>query len=127
MEVLLGLPVDGGPVIGKVESPDESANLCNWLLEIRPVEKVDRGGCKVKLKWLQTHFNGQLVEGYTEEQVRQQACGYILQLISGILMPDHSGSRVHLCYLSLFEDLTVVHSWGSACLSNIYHFLCNGC
>lgn len=71
VEVLLGLPIDGGPVIGKVESPDESANLCNRLLGIRPVEMVDRDGCKVKLKWLRTHFNGHLVVGYMEEQVRQ--------------------------------------------------------
>ncbi|KAI8522304.1 hypothetical protein RHMOL_RhmolUnG0005800 [Rhododendron molle] len=55
--------------------------------------------------------------GYTNEDIQQQAQGYILQLIGGILMPDHSGSQVHLAYLTLLEDLTVVRSWGSGCLA----------
>ncbi|KAE9445634.1 hypothetical protein C3L33_22470, partial [Rhododendron williamsianum] len=65
--------------------------------------------------------------GYTNEDVRRQARGYILQLIGGILLPDHSRSHVHLAYLTLLEDFTVVRSWGSACLANLYHYLCHGC
>ncbi|KAE9446132.1 hypothetical protein C3L33_22091, partial [Rhododendron williamsianum] len=42
-------------------------------------------------------------------------------------MPDHSRSHVHLAYLTLLEDFTVVRSWGSACLANLYHYLCHGC
>ncbi|XP_058179127.1 uncharacterized protein LOC131297933 [Rhododendron vialii] len=60
------------------------------------------------MSWLREHFNGHLGAGYTEENVQQQARGYILQLIGGMLMSDHSGSQVHLAYLTLLEDLTIV-------------------
>ncbi|KAI8547914.1 hypothetical protein RHMOL_Rhmol07G0232200 [Rhododendron molle] len=79
------------------------------------------------MTWLLQHFQGHLATGYTDENVQQPARGYILQLIGGVLMPNHSRSQVHLAYLTLLEDLTVVQSWGSACLSNLYHYLCHGC
>ncbi|XP_058192020.1 serine/threonine-protein phosphatase 7 long form homolog [Rhododendron vialii] len=125
VEVLLGLPVDGEPIIGTTN--EDWGPLCQRLLGIEPVNKVDRKGGKVKMSWLREHFNGHLVAGYTEENVQQQARGYILQLIGGVLMSDHSGSQVHLAYLTLLEDLTIVRGWGSACLSNLYHYLCHGC
>ncbi|XP_058222563.1 serine/threonine-protein phosphatase 7 long form homolog [Rhododendron vialii] len=125
VEVLLGLPVDGEPIIGTTN--EDWGPLCQRLLGIEPVNKADRKGGKVKMSWLREHFNGHLAAWYTEENVQQQAPGYILLLIGGVLMSDHSGSQVHLAYLTLLEDLTIVRSWGSACLSNLYHYLCHGC
>ncbi|KAG5557265.1 hypothetical protein RHGRI_007508 [Rhododendron griersonianum] len=125
MEVLVGVPIDGEPVIGTTN--EDWVPLCRRLLGIVPEPKVERKGGKVMMTWLRQHFQGHLAEGYTDENVQQQARGYILQLIGGVLMPDHSGSQVHLAYLTLLEDLTIVRSWGSACLSNLYHFLCHGC
>ncbi|KAG5528979.1 hypothetical protein RHGRI_029591 [Rhododendron griersonianum] len=103
-------------------SSEDWGPLCEQLLGIVLVPGVDRKGGKVMMTWLREHFKGHLVAGYTEEDVRQQARGYILQLIGGVLMSDHSGSQVHLAYLTLLKDLTIVRSWGNACLSNIYHY-----
>lgn len=123
VEVILGLPVDGLPVVGSTNQGWDA--LCLELLGRIPERGIRQGG-KVKLSWLRTHFSGVLVDGYSEEQVRQQARGYILLLIGGMLFPDHTGGQVHLCYLSLLRDLTVQYSWGSACLAGLYHFLCHG-
>ncbi|KAF7142389.1 hypothetical protein RHSIM_Rhsim05G0159500 [Rhododendron simsii] len=76
VEVLFGLPIDGGPVIGTTN--EDWDPLCRRLLGIVPELNVDRKGGK---------------------------------LISGMLMPDHSGSQVHLAYLTLLEDLTILWAW----------------
>ncbi|PNX84522.1 serine/threonine-protein phosphatase 7 long form-like protein [Trifolium pratense] len=51
---------------------------------------------------------------------------YILILIGGLLMPDKSSNRVHLCWLPLLKDLEKAgeYSWGSACLATLYRNLC---
>ncbi|KAG5553112.1 hypothetical protein RHGRI_011097 [Rhododendron griersonianum] len=128
VEVLLGVPVDGEPVVGTILKKKYWNGLCERLLGDVPDEtrKEIKGG-KISLTWLRARFRGHLKPGYTDENIRQQARGYILQLIGGILMPDYSGSYVRLCYLTLLDDLSVVRSWGSACLGNLYHYLCHGC
>ncbi|KAG5524036.1 hypothetical protein RHGRI_030894 [Rhododendron griersonianum] len=128
VEVLLGVPVDGEPVVGTILKKKDWNGLCERLLGAVPNEtrKEIKGG-KISLTWLRARFRGHLKPGYMDENIQQQARGYILQLIGGILMPDYSGSYVHLCYLTLLDDLPVVRSWGSACLGNLYHYLCHGC
>ncbi|KAI8542719.1 hypothetical protein RHMOL_Rhmol08G0161000 [Rhododendron molle] len=128
VEVLLGVPVDGEPVVGTILKKKEWNGLCERLLGavLDQTRKEIKGG-KISLTWLRARFKGHLKPGYTDENIRQQARGYILQLIGGILMLDYSGSYVHLCYLTLLDDLSIVRSWGSACLGNLYHYLCHGC
>ncbi|KAG5523986.1 hypothetical protein RHGRI_030853 [Rhododendron griersonianum] len=75
LEILLGVPVDGEPVIGNVLTPEEWPTSCQRLLGIVPEECVDRKSGKVKMGWLRANFNGQLPEGYTEEYVQRQARG----------------------------------------------------
>ncbi|KAF7154163.1 hypothetical protein RHSIM_Rhsim01G0142300 [Rhododendron simsii] len=64
-------------------------------------------------------------EGDDEVTVLRKARGYILQLIGGIVLPDQSNSHVHLCFLSLLDDLQLAgtYSWGSACVATLYHYL----
>ncbi|CAL0299919.1 unnamed protein product [Lupinus luteus] len=47
-------------------------------------------------------------------------------MIGGFLLPDTSGSRIHLMYLPLLDDLseTFEYSWGSAVLAILYRGLC---
>ncbi|KAI8556301.1 hypothetical protein RHMOL_Rhmol05G0242100 [Rhododendron molle] len=100
------------------ESPVDSKTLKVQQTEAR-LKKLDPSAPPVS----------QLIRqaGYTEENVWQQARGYNLRLIGGVLMSDHSGSQVHLAYLTLLEDLMIVRRWGCACLSNPYHYLCHDC
>ncbi|KAF7151247.1 hypothetical protein RHSIM_Rhsim02G0127300 [Rhododendron simsii] len=107
VEILLRVPVDGEAVIGRVLQKNEWGPLCNRLLGVVSQEKLHITGVKVLMPWLREHFTGQLPIGYTDEDVRRQARGYILQLIGGILMLDHSGSHVHLACLTLLEDFTL--------------------
>ncbi|KAI8573118.1 hypothetical protein RHMOL_Rhmol01G0253600 [Rhododendron molle] len=129
VEVLLGVLVDGELIVGTIPTKGEWNGLCERLLGAIPDRKKKKEikGGKISLTWLRARFKGHLEPGYTDENIRQQARGYILQLIGGILMPDYSGSYVHLCYLTLLDDLLVVQSWGNACLGNLYHYLCHSC
>ncbi|KAH7867246.1 hypothetical protein Vadar_030884 [Vaccinium darrowii] len=85
-----------------------------------------RKGNKVSMAWLRQHFPGRVSDGATQAQIEQQARGYILHLIGGILAPNNT-LHVHLCYLKLLEDLEVAgqYSWGSACLASLYCYLCH--
>ncbi|KAF1879904.1 hypothetical protein Lal_00022808 [Lupinus albus] len=58
--------------------------------------------------------------------IHHDARAFILRMIGGLLMPDTSGSRVHLMYLPLLEDLseTFNYIWGSAVLVCLYRGLC---
>ncbi|KAF7820640.1 serine/threonine-protein phosphatase 7 long form-like protein [Senna tora] len=84
------------------------------------------GGIPAKPCVASRKFN-QLNENDTEVEVQQFARAYILCLIGGMLMVDHSSHYVYLMYLSLLEDLQQAgtYSWGSAVLAHLYRELCN--
>ncbi|KAH7848784.1 hypothetical protein Vadar_007853 [Vaccinium darrowii] len=125
VEVITGLPIDGKPVIGRTDL--DWAQMVEELLGIRLEDGAKKRGHKVTLQWLRENFNGQVGENDTQVQIEQKARGYIMQLIGGVLAPDQSSSRVHLCYLDLLRDLTIAgqYSWGSACLASLYQGLCH--
>ncbi|KAG5548663.1 hypothetical protein RHGRI_014119 [Rhododendron griersonianum] len=58
VEILLGVPVDGEAVIGRVLKMNEWGPLCNRLLGVVPQEKVHINGGKVLMPWLREHFTG---------------------------------------------------------------------
>ncbi|KAH7865052.1 hypothetical protein Vadar_001673 [Vaccinium darrowii] len=123
VEVIMGLPINGRPVIGKTDLPWEQ--MVKQLLGCELPEEMRKGN-KVSMAWLRQHFPGRVSDGATQAQIEQQARGYILHLIGGILAPDNT-LHVHLCYLKLLEDLEVAgqYSWGSACLASLYRYLCH--
>ncbi|KAH7867414.1 hypothetical protein Vadar_033030 [Vaccinium darrowii] len=124
VEIITGLSVDGRPVTG---STDLNWEQMVWdLLGLELKDTEGRRGNKVTLQWLRRHFNGQVQETDTQVQIEQKARGYIMQLIGGMLVPDESSGRVHLCCLELLRDLRAVgqYSWGSAGLGTLYRGLC---
>ncbi|KAF1865059.1 hypothetical protein Lal_00004433 [Lupinus albus] len=72
-------------------------------------------GQRIQMSWLDSTFQ-QLPDDATEIVIDQHARAFILRMIGGFLMPDTSGSRVHLMYLLMLEDLseTYQYSWESA-------------
>ncbi|KAI8570238.1 hypothetical protein RHMOL_Rhmol01G0018700 [Rhododendron molle] len=125
VEIITGLAVDGRPVTGDTRfDQDKKKELCERLLGLNPPGEV-MSGFKVSLKWLRDNFNGKVEEEDDEVTVLRKARGCILQLIGGIVLPDQSSSHVHLCFLSLLDDLQLAgtYSWGSACLGTLYHYL----
>ncbi|KAF7812885.1 serine/threonine-protein phosphatase 7 long form-like protein [Senna tora] len=120
---VLGLPCGGIPVCGYTGL--NWGQVCGFYLGIiPPPEQLD--GQRLSLVWLQENFN-QLNENATEVEVQQFARAYILRLIGGMLMVDHSSHYVYLMYLPLLKDLQQAgtYSWGSAVLAHLYCELCN--
>lgn len=123
--ILLGLPIDGQPVIGHF--PENNQQMCVDLFGIAP-EKDDFRGNKLKLAWLTKNFGSQAIPpNATPLQLLQWTRAYILQLIGGFLFPDNtSGTYVSCLFLPLVEDLDKCgkYSWGSALLANLYREMC---
>nr|KYP58130.1 Serine/threonine protein phosphatase 7 long form isogeny [Cajanus cajan] len=119
----LGLRVDGLPVIGPTLYDWEE--MCSTYLGIMPVKGESLIGSMIKLKWLRENML-ELPEEPSQEQLHAHCRSYILGLIGGVLMPDKTGNKVHLMYLSLLINLrrTRQYSWGSACLAMLYREMC---
>ncbi|KAF7827624.1 serine/threonine-protein phosphatase 7 long form-like protein [Senna tora] len=119
----LGLPCEGIPVVART---DLDWRICcrQWLGVEPPTEHMK--GQRVSLLWLQENFSD-LAEDASDEVVQQFARAYILRLIGGFLMVDHSSRYVYLMYLPLLADLEYARnfSWGSAVLAHLYRELCN--
>ncbi|KAF1882120.1 hypothetical protein Lal_00038764 [Lupinus albus] len=118
----LGLPIDGNIVTGPTNM--DWNVVCHNLLGAVPNERQIVGQC-IQMSWLDSTFQ-QLPDDVTEIVIDQHARAFILRMIGGFLMSDTSGSRVHLMYLLLLEDLseTYQYSWGSAVLACLYRGLC---
>uniref|UniRef100_A0A2N9G2R3 Aminotransferase-like plant mobile domain-containing protein n=1 Tax=Fagus sylvatica TaxID=28930 RepID=A0A2N9G2R3_FAGSY len=123
MEVMLGLPVDGRPVIRStiLKWPE----LCGELLGvIPPPEKLV--GCRLNMTWLSETF-GVLPDNADEVTVQRYARAYILEMLGGSVFADTSGDLVHLLWLMFLDDFDTAgeYSWGSAALAWLYRQLCN--
>lgn len=120
--LLMGLPVDGEPVVGITIM--DWASVCQKLLGRRPGDN-DLKGQRLSLVWLKRNFEV-IPKNATSEQLAFHARAYILMLIGGMLFGDTSSSMVHLMYLPLLENLHTAkrYSWGSATLAHLYRELC---
>ncbi|KAF1883913.1 hypothetical protein Lal_00038407 [Lupinus albus] len=108
----LGLPIDGDIVTGPTNM--DWNVVCQNLLGVVPSDRQIVGQ-RIQMSWLDSTFQ-QLPNDATEIVIDQHARTFILRMIGGFLMSDTSGSRVHLIYILLLEDLseTYQYSWGSA-------------
>ncbi|KAF1866337.1 hypothetical protein Lal_00024344 [Lupinus albus] len=119
----LGLPIDGDVVTGPTSLDWEM--ICLNLLGAIPTDKQIIGQ-RIQMSWLDSTFQ-QLPDDANDIVIHQHARAFILRMIGSFLMPDTYGSRVHLMYLSLLQDLseTFNYSWGSAVLACLYRGLCH--
>ena len=98
MEVIIGVPVDGLPVVGFAYMQDWG-DLCVELLEHRLLNKqVDASKntavmeeLRVKAKWLEERFSNPLLADATKVLVQPYARFYILGMLGGMLFMDKSG------------------------------------
>ncbi|XP_075669868.1 serine/threonine-protein phosphatase 7 long form homolog [Castanea sativa] len=110
MEVIMGVPVDGLPVVGFTHMQDWG-DLCAELLGHRPPNReVDTGkntavmeGPRVKACWLEKRFSNPLLANATEVLVQQYAQFYILGMLGGILVMDKSSEQLSIMYLQFFN------------------------
>jgi hypothetical protein len=123
--VLLGLKVDGEPVIGRTSyTTDQWKDVIYALLGKRPTT-TDITGNRLRMGWLNENFND-INAGEGHQWFLQYTRAYILRLIGGLLLCDLSGNKVSLRYLLLLQDLSESGklSWGSAVLGYLYRQLC---
>ena len=106
MEVIMGVPVDGLPVVGFTRM-DDWGDLCAELPGHRlPNRQVGAGkniavmeGSRVKAKWLEEWFSNPLPTNATEVLVQQYVRFYILGMLGGMLFMDKSSEQVSIMYL----------------------------
>ncbi|XP_030957668.1 protein MAINTENANCE OF MERISTEMS-like [Quercus lobata] len=136
MEVIMGVPVDGLPLVESIPSTGSWRDVCRRLLGCIPPphrelrnNKKNTGvleGASIKAKWLEDQFRDPLPVDAPEALVQKYARFYILELLGGTLFMDKSGERISVRYLQYFDPISngKKYSWGSAALSWLYRHLC---
>ena len=123
--VLLGLPVDGNPLIGSTNI--DGIDMCEQYLGVRPNANALADGNTLKLSWLASEFANILDYVDDEEHLKMFARAWILRFIGGVLLVDKSSKRVPMRYLQFlvaFEECST-YTWGAATLSYLYREMCS--
>ncbi|KAL1548736.1 protein MAIN-LIKE 2-like isoform X1 [Salvia divinorum] len=120
---LLGLRIDGEPVIGVTHTTCDS--VCIKYLGKAPDSGYTSGGM-VKLSWLKEAFS-ECLEGASIEDVERHTRAYLLYLVGSTIFSTTTGNKVPVMYLPLFENFDEAgkYAWGAAALSFLYRALGN--
>lgn len=121
--LLLGLAIDGEPVIGITHTTCNS--VCERYLGRAPESSYTSGGM-VKLSWLKEFFS-YCPEDAPLELIECHTRAYLLYLVGSTIFSTTTGNKVPVMYLPLFEnfDLCGKYAWGSAALAFLYRALGN--
>lgn len=120
---LLGLRIDGEPVIGVTYTTCDS--VCIKYLGKAPDSGHTSGGM-VKLSWLKETFS-ECSENASIEDVERHTRAYLLYLVGSTIFSTTTGNKVPVMYLPLFENFDEAgrYAWGAATLSFLYRALGN--
>lgn len=128
--VLLGLPIDGNPVMC---DPSPSPNM-TWVDTVGSifgaVPPTSRfNGSRLQLSWFSSTTRHTLSEDASDDEVRHHTRCYLIQLLGGCLFTDHSGGSIHCMWVHFVRDLDAFgrYAWGPAVLAFLYRELCKGC
>ncbi|CAI8583133.1 unnamed protein product [Vicia faba] len=118
--LLLGLAIDGEPVIGPISAPSA---VCEKLLGRVP---EDLNGGMVKLTWLKEFFS-ECPEDALLEETERCTRAYLLYLVGSTIFSTTTGNKVPVMYLSLLENFDVAgkFAWGAGALAFLYRSLGN--
>ncbi|GAB2274682.1 hypothetical protein Dimus_039094 [Dionaea muscipula] len=120
---LLGLAIDGEPVIGVTYTNCEA--VCEKLLGKFPDSRYTSGGM-VKLSWLKECFSI-CPQNASKEDIERHTRAYLLYLVGSTIFSTTTGNKVPVMYLPLFEDFEQCgkYAWGAAALAFLYRALGN--
>ncbi|EOX93433.1 Serine/threonine protein phosphatase 7 long form [Theobroma cacao] len=120
---LLGLAIDGDPVIGITYTT--CSKVCERYLGKAPDSTYASGGM-VKLSWLKEFFS-QCPEDASTEKIEHHTRAYLLYLVGSTIFSTTTGNKVPVMYLPLFENFDVAgrYAWGAAALAFLYRALGN--
>ncbi|KAL5164951.1 Protein MAIN-LIKE 2 [Glycine soja] len=121
--LLLGLAIDGEPVIGITYTA--CGSVCEKYLGRSPESGYTSGGM-VKLSWLKEYFS-RCPEDAPIEVIEQHTRAYLLHLVGSTIFSTTTGNKVPVMYLPLFEnfDRCGQYAWGAAALAFLYRALGN--
>ncbi|KAL1191812.1 Protein MAIN-LIKE 2 [Cardamine amara subsp. amara] len=121
--LLLGLGIDGKPVIGVTYTTCSA--VCERYLGLAPDSNYASGGM-VKLSWLKEYFSG-CPDDASYEEVERCTRAYLLYLVGSTIFSTTTGNKVPVMYLPLFEDFddAGTFAWGAAALAFLYRALGN--
>lgn len=120
---LLGLPIDGEPVIGVTYTTCDA--VCMKYLGRTPDSGSTSGGM-VKLSWLKETFS-RCPEDASFDDIERHTRAYLLYLVGSTVFSTTTGNKVPVMYLPLFENFDQAgrYAWGAAALSFLYRALGN--
>lgn len=120
---LLGLAIDGMPVIGITYTT--CGTVCEKYLGKAPDSTYASGGM-VKLSWLKEFFS-QCPENAMIEEIEHHTRAYLLYLVGSTIFSTTTGNKVPVMYLPLFENFENAgrYAWGAAALAFLYRALGN--
>ncbi|XP_010412423.1 PREDICTED: serine/threonine-protein phosphatase 7 long form homolog [Camelina sativa] len=121
--LLLGLGIDGKPVIGVTYTTCSA--VCERYLGELPESNYASGGM-VKLSWLKDKFSD-CKEDASFQRVEYCTRAYLLYLVGSTIFSTTTGNKVPVMYLPLFEDFddAGTYAWGAAALAFLYRALGN--
>lgn len=121
--LLLGLSIDGDPVMGVTYTTCNS--VCDKFLGKIPESSYTSGGM-VKLSWLKEFFS-RCPEDAPLEVIECHTRAYLLYLVGSTIFSTTTGNKVPVMYLPLFEDFDQCgkYAWGAASLAFLYRALGN--
>ncbi|XP_059452731.1 protein MAIN-LIKE 2-like [Corylus avellana] len=121
--LLLGLAIDGEPVIGITYTTCSS--VCEKYLGRAPESGYTSGGM-VKLSWLKEFFS-RCPEDAPIELIEQHTRAYLLYLVGSTIFSTTTGNKVPVMYLPLFGNFEQCgnYAWGAAALAFLYRALGN--
>ncbi|WVZ49888.1 hypothetical protein U9M48_001210 [Paspalum notatum var. saurae] len=130
--MILGLPVDGSPVIHRLD-PVAWPGQVQALFGIAPPQRVPGNRSTrtsgVTMGWLRQHF-GVCPPDAEPVQVERHARAWLWYLLACFLLPDSSGDTVDSALLPILDrpwaDIATF-SWASCTLAHMYRQLCDGC
>lgn len=120
--LILGLAIDGKPVVGPASSGGPGT-VCENLLGKAP---DDLNGGMLKLTWLKESFS-KCPEDAPIEIVERYTRAYLLYLVGSTIFSTTTGNKVSIIYLSFFENFDEAgqYAWGAAALAFLYRTLGN--
>ena len=123
--MILGLPLDGLPVTGIVQS-DGWRDMVENIIGIRPPAPPkgvrDRKTSGVSSAWLRANFS-HCPPAAAAEVVERYARVWMWHLFAGFLFPDGSGNTISWMVLPILSQVWEnlgQYSWGSVALAWLY-------
>ena len=102
MEVLLGIPIDGEAIVGRIDLV--WATECQEMLGIVPNGVVLQGQ-RIQINRLLQKVDEGLPNDAVKDVVHQYARCYILAFLGDTTFTNKSSDRVHVMWLQMLRDL----------------------